>query len=77
MSLLETSSYLCLLIFSFCSMPKGLTAPQDRTLTVFFHVLVATKAWQWDTATSHAHIRFGHHDLGNWKLNCGEAKIVR
>ena len=47
------------------------------SIAVTFHAIVPYPLWEWESATSHMHIRFGDDALGSWHDDCGEMKEQR
>ena len=45
-------------------------------MKITFHAIVPMACWEWDEK-SHIHIRFGHKQLGNWEVDCGQFQISR
>ena len=53
----------------------GLNAPPQKSVYLYFHVLVPKVFWEWSSNSSIIGIRFGHPKLGEW-TDCGKFQEV-
>ena len=65
----------------FCYRPKNvihvLNPPKEREMRIQFNAVIRLDIWEWEKGKSSIYMRFGHKDLGNFKIDFGPCSISR